>query len=312
VGGVADGRDRPDDRPGRDLAQRDRVQELGIGHPVIGVDGIALHQRDDHEPAAKGERADLERRPREGADPARGDRRRPQGGKRRGVSRRARRCTPPNRQLEQATGQQHEHEIRADERRSDRTDDQIAHPAAQVPAVLAHPPEARAHQPKPGVDRNCGDGGAGAGAGAANPGRWRLRQKQHREREDQHHRRDDEPEPADDGAANSSEAVGAEDHQLRRGRAGEQAARGIGVLELAAVHPPVPIHDQAPQQRDVRGRPAEAGEADAGPLASDRAQRDGGGRSPAGTVPHSRTSSASSRNARRVAARTRTPSSVAR
>ena len=70
VRGVADRGDRRDDRAGRDLAERDRVQELGVGHPVIGVDGVALHQRDDHEAAAERERADLERGPRQRADPA--------------------------------------------------------------------------------------------------------------------------------------------------------------------------------------------------------------------------------------------------
>ena len=63
VRGVADGGDRRDDRAGRDLPERDGVEELGVGHPVVGVHGVALHQRDDHEAAAVGERADLERRP---------------------------------------------------------------------------------------------------------------------------------------------------------------------------------------------------------------------------------------------------------
>jgi len=35
--------------PGGDLADRDRVEELGIAHPVVGVDRVALHQGDDHE-----------------------------------------------------------------------------------------------------------------------------------------------------------------------------------------------------------------------------------------------------------------------
>ena len=35
VGGVADGGDRRDHRPGGDLPERDRVEELAVGHPVV-------------------------------------------------------------------------------------------------------------------------------------------------------------------------------------------------------------------------------------------------------------------------------------
>ena len=62
-GGVADDGDGLDDRAGRDLAERDRVEELPVGHPVVAVHGVGLHQRDDDEPAAVGQGADLERDP---------------------------------------------------------------------------------------------------------------------------------------------------------------------------------------------------------------------------------------------------------
>jgi len=70
VGGVADGGDRRDDGTGGDLAERHGVEEAGVGHPVVGVDRVALHQGDDHEAAAEGERTDLERGPGEWWEPA--------------------------------------------------------------------------------------------------------------------------------------------------------------------------------------------------------------------------------------------------
>ena len=68
--GVADGGDGRDDRTRRHLAEGDGVQELGRAHPVVGVHGVGLHQRHDHESAAVGECADLERDPGECAEPA--------------------------------------------------------------------------------------------------------------------------------------------------------------------------------------------------------------------------------------------------
>jgi hypothetical protein len=32
-------------RRGGDLAERDGVEELAVGHPVVGIDGVVLHQR---------------------------------------------------------------------------------------------------------------------------------------------------------------------------------------------------------------------------------------------------------------------------
>ena len=39
--GVADDGDGVDDRAGGDLAERDGVEELRVGHPVVVVDGVA-------------------------------------------------------------------------------------------------------------------------------------------------------------------------------------------------------------------------------------------------------------------------------
>src|ERR1019366_1767619 len=63
---VADGRHGLRDRSGRHLAQGDGVEELGVAHPVVGADGVALHQGDDHEAAAESQRPDLQCRPDEG------------------------------------------------------------------------------------------------------------------------------------------------------------------------------------------------------------------------------------------------------
>ena len=71
---VADRGDRRGHGPGRDLAQGHGVEKLRVGHPVIGVHGVGLHQRDDHEAAAVGERSDLERRPAQRAQPSDGGR----------------------------------------------------------------------------------------------------------------------------------------------------------------------------------------------------------------------------------------------
>ena len=46
------------------------LRNCADGHPVVGVDGVALHQRDDHEAAAERQRADLERDPGQRAEPA--------------------------------------------------------------------------------------------------------------------------------------------------------------------------------------------------------------------------------------------------
>ena len=51
-GGVADDGDREDDRPRCHLPQRDRIQKLSARHPVVAIDGVVLHERDDHEPTA--------------------------------------------------------------------------------------------------------------------------------------------------------------------------------------------------------------------------------------------------------------------
>jgi hypothetical protein len=45
TGCVADYSDRLDDRSGSELAESDGVEELRAGHPVVGGDGVVLHER---------------------------------------------------------------------------------------------------------------------------------------------------------------------------------------------------------------------------------------------------------------------------
>jgi hypothetical protein len=61
--GVADDGDGLHHRAGGDLAQGDGVEELRAGHPVVAADRVGLHERDDDEPAAVGQGADLDRDP---------------------------------------------------------------------------------------------------------------------------------------------------------------------------------------------------------------------------------------------------------
>ena len=83
-------------------------------------------------------------------------------------------------------------------------------------------------------------------------------------------------EAADERARAPGDALGAVDRHLRARRAGQQAAGGERVLELARVDPAPPVDGQIAQQRDVRGRPAEAEHADAAPLAGHGGEGDGG------------------------------------
>jgi hypothetical protein len=53
AGGVADDGDGVHDGTGGDLPEGDGVEELRVGHPVVGVDGVVLHERDDHEAARR-------------------------------------------------------------------------------------------------------------------------------------------------------------------------------------------------------------------------------------------------------------------
>ena len=169
VRGVADGGDGGDDRAGRDLAERDGVEELGVGHPVVGVHGVALHQRDDHEAAAERQRADLERGPGQRAEPADGDRA-PAASSRERARTRRRPRPALHEHSTSAAGEQHEHEVGADQRRGGGADGEVGDPASRCArGASAHAREARPDQPARGVDRHRRDRRAGAGARRRGP-----------------------------------------------------------------------------------------------------------------------------------------------
>ena len=75
------------------------------------------------------------------------------------------------------------------------------------------------------------------------------------------------PSPPTIAPGGAGDTVGAQDRELGRGRAGQQAAGRVRVLKRPRVDPPAALDYQLTEQRDVRRRAAEAGEADPGPLA---------------------------------------------
>ena len=123
-GGIADHGDRLHDGPGSDLAERDRVQELRVGHPVVVVHRVRLHQRDDHKAAAVRERPTLSATHTSASSPPA----RPPATR----AAAARTCRPAGRlrparasELEQPAAEQHEHEARAERRRRDAAGDHV-------------------------------------------------------------------------------------------------------------------------------------------------------------------------------------------
>ena len=172
--------------PGVTCPSATALRNCPLGHPVVAVDGVALHQGDDHEAAPEREGPDLQRGPDQRAEPAgAGD-----GGQQHGQplqAEPARGRTAP-RELDRAAAEQHEHEprIRA-----------VAAPAPPSDAVGEHAGALRARAPSPDrrseaparLDRDGRDRGAGAQADAAQPGGRRGREERHRQREDHDDRR---------------------------------------------------------------------------------------------------------------------------
>ena len=138
-GGIADRRDRRHHRAGSDLADRDRIKELAVRHPVVSVNRVALHQGDDHEPSSKGQRPHLEGRPRERAEASCWRHARQQRAERSSAERAA-----LDDELDDAAAQQREHEIRADPRGCGCPDRYIHKPACRPAAIAADAGEARA------------------------------------------------------------------------------------------------------------------------------------------------------------------------
>ena len=225
VRGVADGRDRGDDGSRGDLSERDGVEELGVGHPVVGVHRVALHQRDDHEAAAVGERTDLEGRPAQRREAAGRGRLRHERGERPPVEARGGGRPASHGELGEPAAEQHEHEVRADQGGGGRGRGDVDGPARTARAVAARAVVARADQRARGMQRDRGHRRAGARTGALHPERRRVSEEEHRQRDHEQHRREHEAEPADDRAERAGDAVGAEDRELGRGRAPAAARR---------------------------------------------------------------------------------------
>ena len=308
---VPDGGDRRHHRPRRGLTEGDRVEELAAGHPVVVLHGVALHERDDHEAAAERERADLQRRPRQRAQPAgaRGDR----SGGRPAVEVQAACDDPAAHQLQRAAAEQDEHEPGPGERRGHAAGQAVGDDPAAVGPARAAPPHRRQQAP-PGEHRHRGDRRARAQSDAAQPVRRRGRQERDRQREDERDGGGDEAEAADHGARGAAQPPGAVDRHLRGARSGQEAGRGDGALEVLVAQPASALDAQLAQHRDVRRRSPEAGAADATPLARDLAERGrghGGGiiaasrpRRPAASnwaCPHCRTARRAAEEIRRAA-----------
>jgi hypothetical protein len=99
-----------------------------------------------------------------------------------------------------------------------------------------------------------------------------VRQEQRRQRQDNNQAGDDEAHAADDGADRTGQSPRTKDRELRRCRPRQQRRRRDPVLELGLGQPRVLLDAQPAQQRNVRRRPAEAGDADAAPFARDDRQ----------------------------------------
>lgn len=114
-GRVADYGNGLDYRPRGDLAQRDGIEVLGCGHPVVGAHDVVLHQRDDHEPTTVGECPDFERHPGQRSQAASCCRVASDQRSENSSGARCRRSTfAPDYYLCQAADQQDKHEIGAD------------------------------------------------------------------------------------------------------------------------------------------------------------------------------------------------------
>jgi hypothetical protein len=224
-GGVAHGGHCLGDRPGSHLPQRHSVEELRMGHPVVGVHSVRLHERDDHEPPPNAKRAHLEGGPGESHRPAgRGCEQRPDVGAKLPTGG----ATPSK--LHSATGEQHKHELW-----SDRGGCRPAHERVEDDAYTQAPACAREDRPRhaqAGADSDGRDRGARAHPRASHPLRRRARKEQRRQREDRDKPGEDEAEPPEQRPTVAPQAPGAVDRKLCRGRTRQQVDGGKRSLEL--------------------------------------------------------------------------------
>ena len=239
-------------------------------HPVVGADRVGLHQRHDHEAASERERAHLERRPQQRAQPPRG-----RDGCQRGpgLHRRARGSVAAQEQLDPAAGEQHQHQPRPGHRGGDAGGKRIGRDSGAPGPSRARPD--RAADVEPGADGHRGDRGAGTHPGSPHPARRRAAQEQHRQGEDRDQARQDERAAAKDRAAVATQTPCAVDRQLRRGRPRQDVDRRQRSLEIRIAQPAPSLHAEFAEQAHMDRRPAEADAPDPAPLAHDRAERRG-------------------------------------
>ena len=167
--GVADDGHRLDDRARGDLPEGHRVQELGVGHPVVVVHRVGLHERDDHEATAEGQRPDLERHPGQCAQPTRRHHAQRRHDERRAGVFGGR--TPPDR----ATSTTPHPSSTSTRKVPTVAAARGAEPARRPPSApggprRAGPAPAGRHQAERGVDRDRSHRGAGPERGALDPG----------------------------------------------------------------------------------------------------------------------------------------------
>src|SRR5918994_5316850 len=224
------------------------------------------NERDDHEPPAVRQGAHLECNPDQG-EQATGRRRRRRRDRPDVHTDAAAPLDVPKHDLDRSTAEQHEDEPRTQRGRRSPTERRVHDPApVRVGALPAFRDE-----PDPGPHRDGRHGGAVARSHAADPIRWRA-EEHDRKRQDRGESRKDEREAAHDGAHRPGDAPGTEDRQLGGGGAGQQVARGNGVLELVRCQPLLPVDAELAQQSDVRRRSTEARVTDSSPLRDDVAQ----------------------------------------
>jgi hypothetical protein len=229
---------------------------------VVVIDRVRLHQRDDHEPSAVRQGADLERDPAEREQAARRG-----GGRReqRNRHQRERARETAQRELDHAAAEQDEDQPRAERRSRGPAGEQVPAPAkraARTPAAVGGKAPAGLHGD--GRDRR-----SRSGARAEHPARRRSREEERGERQDQDEPGDDEAKTAHERSRPAPEAPGAVDRELGRGGTRQEVARRDRVLEVPRLDPAPPLHAQPTQERDVRGRPTEPGAADPPPLPRD-------------------------------------------
>ena len=224
-GRVPDDSHRLDHRARRDLAERHGVEELRARHPVVGDHRVVLHQRNDHEPAAVGERADFEGDPgqrpettngcpveqqhwrgRTGPTPTTVA---PVGGWRSRPDRRRGSREPGRRQ-------------RWPRRRPRRGRREPSEPARAFPIPDADP-AGRDQSPRC-AQRHRRHGGSRSRRRAENPVGRVAGQEDHRQTEDQYEPGEDEAQPSEEGSGGPAEPPGTEDRQLRRGGTREEGS----------------------------------------------------------------------------------------